>query len=258
MTEAFDLSMPWWQYVLRACVVYFVLLAMIRVSGKRTMGQFTSFDMLLIVLLGNAVQNALLGTDTSIGGGLLLAGTLMALNWVIGFLTARNDRIERALEGVPVVLARDGHVFHEVLRRELLTSLQALVPHDLGAFHWMQPSRHQIAAWYEPERRPLPSAHREFWRLIESHPLNGVLFAKPSRAWKNRLGSVEITTTKAMRVSIPSNQMIAKIAQQMPGIPCLSWMSGTSARSTRTRRAAQMPSAVETAKATASHSTMRA
>ncbi|RDZ26356.1 DUF421 domain-containing protein [Lysobacter silvisoli] len=121
MSEAFDLSMPWWQYVLRACVVYFVLLAMIRVSGKRTMGQFTSFDMLLIVLLGNAVQNALLGTDTSIGGGLLLAGTLMALNWGIGFVTARNDRIERALEGVPVVLARDGHVFHEVLRRELVS-----------------------------------------------------------------------------------------------------------------------------------------
>ncbi|ALN64892.1 putative transmembrane protein [Lysobacter antibioticus] len=121
MTDAFDLSMPWWQYLVRACIVYFVLLAMIRLSGKRTMGQFTSFDMLLIVLLGNAVQNALLGTDTSVGGGLILAATLMLLNWGVGYLAARNDRVERVLEGVPVVLARDGHVFRDVLRRELVS-----------------------------------------------------------------------------------------------------------------------------------------
>ncbi|MGO1000644.1 DUF421 domain-containing protein [Lysobacter sp. CA196] len=121
MSDAFDLSMPWWQYLVRACIVYFVLLAMIRLSGKRTMGQFTSFDMLLIVLLGNAVQNALLGTDTSVGGGLILAATLMLLNWGVGYLAARNDRIERVLEGVPVVLARDGHVFRDVLRRELVS-----------------------------------------------------------------------------------------------------------------------------------------
>jgi uncharacterized membrane protein YcaP (DUF421 family) len=121
MSDAFDLSMPWWQYLVRACIVYFVLLGMIRLSGKRTMGQFTSFDMLLIVLLGNAVQNALLGTDTSVGGGLILAGTLMLLNWGVGYVAARNDRIERVLEGVPVVLARDGHVFRDVLRRELVS-----------------------------------------------------------------------------------------------------------------------------------------
>jgi DNA-binding CsgD family transcriptional regulator len=72
----------------------------------------------------------------------------------------------------------------DVLRRQLLNSLQSLVPHDLGACHWMQPSRHEIAAWYEPQRRPLPVAHQEFWRLINEHPLNRVLFAQPSKAWK--------------------------------------------------------------------------
>ncbi|WP_064746559.1 DUF421 domain-containing protein [Lysobacter antibioticus] len=121
MSEAFDLSMPWWHYPLRACVVYFVLLALIRLSGKRTMGQFTSFDMLLIVLLGNAVQNALLGSDTSVGGGLLLAATLMALNWAVGYVAARSERAERLLEGEPVVLARHGRVLRQVLRRELVS-----------------------------------------------------------------------------------------------------------------------------------------
>jgi uncharacterized membrane protein YcaP (DUF421 family) len=121
MSDAFDLSMPWWHYLLRACVVYFVLLAMIRVSGKRSMGQFTSFDMLLVVLLGNAVQNALLGTDTTVGGGLILAATLIALNWGVGYVSSRSDRAERLFEGVPVVLARDGHVYREILKRELVS-----------------------------------------------------------------------------------------------------------------------------------------
>jgi uncharacterized membrane protein YcaP (DUF421 family) len=121
MSDAFDLSMPWWHYLLRACVVYFVLLAMIRVSGKRSMGQFTSFDMLLVVLLGNAVQNALLGADTTVGGGLILAATLIALNWGVGYVSSRSDRAERLFEGVPVVLARDGHVYREILKRELVS-----------------------------------------------------------------------------------------------------------------------------------------
>lgn len=121
LSGMFDLAMPWWQFVLRACVVYFVLLAMIRASGKRTMGQFTPFDMLLVVLLGNAVQNALLGSDTSVAGGLLLAATLIVLNWAVGLVSARSERIERMVEGSPVLLARDGEVYRHVLRRELIS-----------------------------------------------------------------------------------------------------------------------------------------
>jgi uncharacterized membrane protein YcaP (DUF421 family) len=119
--QMFDLSMPWWAFVLRACVVYFVLLGMIRLSGKRTMGQFTAFDMLLVVLLGNAVQNALLGSDNSVAGGLLLAATLIVLNGLVGMVSARSDRIEALVEGTPVLLAHDGKVYKDVLRRELVS-----------------------------------------------------------------------------------------------------------------------------------------
>ena len=119
--EMFELAMPWWEFVLRACIVYFILLTMIRASGKRTMGQFTPFDMLLVVLLGNAVQNALLGQDTSVGGGLLLALTLIALNWGVGFASARSRKVEAMIEGSPVLLARDRKVYKEVLRRELIS-----------------------------------------------------------------------------------------------------------------------------------------
>lgn len=121
LAALFDLAMPWWQFVLRACVVYFILLLLIRVSGKRSMGQFTPFDILLVVLLGNAVQNALLGSDTSIAGGLLLALTLIALNWLVGFVSSRSEKVEAMLEGSPVLLARDGEVYREVLRKELIS-----------------------------------------------------------------------------------------------------------------------------------------
>ena len=121
MTELFTLSMPWWEFVLRAAAVYVVLMVLIRLSGKRTMGQFTPFDMLLIVLLGNAVQNSLLGKDTSLPGGLLLATVLIALNWCVAFVTSRSQRVERLVEGVPVVLARDGKLFRSVLRREMVS-----------------------------------------------------------------------------------------------------------------------------------------
>ena len=117
----FDLAMPWWQFVLRACVVYFILLLMVRVSGKRSMGQFTPFDILLVVLLGNAVQNALLGSDTSVAGGMLLAATLIALNWVVGFFSSRSEKVEAMIEGSPVLLARDGEVYRTVLRKELIS-----------------------------------------------------------------------------------------------------------------------------------------
>jgi len=121
MSDLFELSMPWWEFVLRAAVVYVVLLTLIRLSGKRTMGQFTPFDVLLIVLLGTAVQNSLIGNDTSLGGGLLLAAVLIALNWCVAFVTSHSQRAERIVEGVPVVLARDGQLYRSVLRRELVS-----------------------------------------------------------------------------------------------------------------------------------------
>ena len=122
MSDMFALAMPWWEFILRAVVVYAVVLGMVRLSGKRALGQITPFDVLLIVLLGNAVQNALLGQDTSLAGGLLLAATLITLNYAVGWLATRSRRVERLVEGEPVLIARDGRLLDSVLRRELITS----------------------------------------------------------------------------------------------------------------------------------------
>ncbi len=121
MSALFELAMPWWEFVLRAAVVYVAVLVLVRLSGKRTIGQFTPFDMLLLVLLGTAVQNSLIGEDVSLLGGLILATTLIGLNYLVGFVTSRSARADRFIEGVPVVLARDGKLFERVMKKELLS-----------------------------------------------------------------------------------------------------------------------------------------
>lgn len=121
MSELWELKIPWWEIVLRASVVYFVMLALLRLSGKRTVGQFTPFDLLVLVLLGDAVQGSMIAGDESLGGGLILATTLLAWNRLVGFVTARSDAVEELVEGNAVVLARNGEVFHDALRRTDLT-----------------------------------------------------------------------------------------------------------------------------------------
>src|SRR5690606_40804666 len=88
------MEVPWWEVVLRGVVVFAVLMALIRLSGKRTVGQFTPFDLLVLVLLGDAVQGSMIAGDESLQGGLLLAFTLLACNQLVGFATARSRRLE--------------------------------------------------------------------------------------------------------------------------------------------------------------------
>jgi len=122
--DLLDLAMPWWEFVLRAVAVYVGLLIMIRLAGKRTVGQFTPFDMVLLILLGNAVQNSLLGDDVSLPGGLLLAGTLIALNFAIGWITARSKRAQVLVEGRAVRIAENGRVDYQALRREAVSDTE--------------------------------------------------------------------------------------------------------------------------------------
>lgn len=117
MSDLFDLGMPWFEFIIRATAVYLVVFLLTRMSGKRSVGQHTPFDMLVIVLLGTAVQNSLIGEDTSLLGGLILAATLLLLNWLMGFATARSRRLHALTEGTPVMLAREGKVFWDQLRR---------------------------------------------------------------------------------------------------------------------------------------------
>jgi uncharacterized membrane protein YcaP (DUF421 family) len=112
-----DMILPWWQFPLRALLVFVALLAMLRLSGKRTLSEFTPFDLLLVVLLGEAVAGTLRGGDESIAGGLLLAAALILANWLVGFASARSRAVDRVIDGEPEVVASNGRLFEDRLRR---------------------------------------------------------------------------------------------------------------------------------------------
>ena len=121
MSDLLALSMPWYEIVLRGALVYIVLLSLLRLSGKRTVGQFTPFDLLLLVLLGDAVQGAMIGEENSVTGAVILVATLLSLNWLAGFLSSRSRRLDQLLEGSPVLLVRNGTMYEKALRRANLT-----------------------------------------------------------------------------------------------------------------------------------------
>ncbi len=113
----FDMNLPWWEFVVRGAVVYLVLLVMVRVSGRRTVGQFTPFDLLVVMLLSEAVSNSLTGGDQSLVGGLIIAAVLMALNMAMAFLSSRSKKMSDLLDGSEVLLGRNGKLFDKVIKR---------------------------------------------------------------------------------------------------------------------------------------------
>lgn len=116
-----NLAVPWWELVLRSTVVYGVLLGLIRLTGKRQIGQLAPFDLVLLLVLSNAVQNSMNGGDNSLTGGLISAATLIALNYTVGIATFRSKKMEALIEGRPQVLVHNGKLFEDVLARSQLT-----------------------------------------------------------------------------------------------------------------------------------------
>lgn len=112
-----DMDLPWWEFIVRGAVVYIALLAMVRLSGRRTVGQFTPFDLLVVMLLSEAVSNSLSGGDDSVPGGLIIAATLIVLNLTVGELAARSKRMSAILDGTAVLIGRDGKFFDKVMLR---------------------------------------------------------------------------------------------------------------------------------------------
>jgi uncharacterized membrane protein YcaP (DUF421 family) len=116
-----NLSLPWWEFAARGLITYVFMLVLLRLTGKRQVGQLAPFDLVLLLILSNAVQNAMNGGDNSVGGAMILAVTLVAANSAVGWLTAHNRTLERLIEGQAQVLIRNGHVDHNALRACQLT-----------------------------------------------------------------------------------------------------------------------------------------
>lgn len=122
-----NIAVPWWELVVRGVVVYAFLLILLRITGKRQVGQLAPFDLVLLLVLSNAVQNSMNAGDNSLVGGLLSATTLVGLNFLVGLMTYRSKRLEAIIEGRPQVLIHNGKLFEDVMARAKLTH------HELNA-----------------------------------------------------------------------------------------------------------------------------
>jgi len=103
--------------VFRAIAIYFALLVILRGSGQRSLAQITSFDFVLLLILGEATQQALIGNDFSLTTGVLLIVSLVGVDMTLSFLKQRSPRLERVIEGVPLVIVEEGRPLHERMHK---------------------------------------------------------------------------------------------------------------------------------------------
>jgi len=125
------------QIALRTGVIYFLVLIGIRLSGKREVGQMTPFDLTLLLLLSNSVQNAMTGPDTSLAGGAVAAATLLLLNYLVAELAGTNRRFRKLIQGQPSLLIHDGEVIAAHMAREHVSmdALEcAIREHGVGSY----------------------------------------------------------------------------------------------------------------------------
>jgi uncharacterized membrane protein YcaP (DUF421 family) len=114
----FEMGTDAWVIVVRSALVYLAVFGGLRLAGKRELGQMTVFDLVVVLLIANAVQNSMVGPDFSVQGGILAAVVLLALNRIVALLRLRSARWGRLVEGTPTVLVEDGQLIEPSLRRE--------------------------------------------------------------------------------------------------------------------------------------------
>jgi uncharacterized membrane protein YcaP (DUF421 family) len=123
----FNLTVPWWELIARAIATYVFMIVLLRMTGKRQVGQLAPFDLVLLLVLSNAVQNSINGGDNSLLGGFISAIALVAANYTTGYLTHRSKWLAGIVEGRPQVLIHNGRLYADVMHKEKVTQ------HELDA-----------------------------------------------------------------------------------------------------------------------------
>jgi uncharacterized membrane protein YcaP (DUF421 family) len=123
----FELNFPWWELLLRAVLVYFMVVLLLRFAGKRQVGQLTPFDLTLLLLISEGASNAIRADENSITGGAIVIAGMLAANSLVGRLGVFSKRFELLIEGKPQLLIRDGVVDYQAMRRESITRSELLI-----------------------------------------------------------------------------------------------------------------------------------
>jgi uncharacterized membrane protein YcaP (DUF421 family) len=120
-SHMFVLGVPVLEKILRAVIVYVFLIVGLRLAGKRELAQLNPFDLVVLLTLSNTVQNAIIGDDNSVTGGLIGCATLLLMNYLVARFLFAHERVDRFVEGEPDVLIDHGHIQENRLNKELLT-----------------------------------------------------------------------------------------------------------------------------------------
>jgi uncharacterized membrane protein YcaP (DUF421 family) len=133
LESMFHPQIPLLEKVLRPIIVYFFLIFLLRIFGKRELAQLNPFDLVVLLSLSNVVQNALIGNDNSVTGGIVGALSLLGINWLVVRFLYSSPKLDRIVEGTEQVLVLDGMVDRAALRKELMTEEELLaVVHRQG------------------------------------------------------------------------------------------------------------------------------
>lgn len=134
-SDIFALAVPVFEKILRPVIVYAALIVLLRIFGKRELAQLNPFDLVVLLSLSNTVQNAIIGNDNSVTGGLIGAISLLLVNYFVVRYLFRHRRLDQVIEGKPTVLIDQGRVLRKNLCRELMTNSELMtVLHRQGFF----------------------------------------------------------------------------------------------------------------------------
>jgi uncharacterized membrane protein YcaP (DUF421 family) len=154
----FHMPLPLAEKLIRPAIVYLALVVLLRLFGKRELAQLNPFDLVVLLSLSNTVQNAIIGDDNSVSGGIIGAFGLLAINWLVVRVLFRSARLTRLMEGRSTVLIRNGQIDNKALEHESLTREELLaVVHRQGFEHFhsvrcceLQPNGTFYIEPYEP------------------------------------------------------------------------------------------------------------
>jgi len=165
LQDMFHIPIPILEKILRPILVYIALIILIRIFGKRELAQLNPFDLVVLLSLSNTVQNAIIGDDNSLSGGVIGAFTLLAMNWLVIRLLYSSPRMSRMLGGVERTFITDGRVDNYALKKELLSREDLLtVIHRQGFENFDEIARCVLepnGAFYIEARKPSPEEDRQ-------------------------------------------------------------------------------------------------
>jgi uncharacterized membrane protein YcaP (DUF421 family) len=176
-THMFALNLPLVEKILRPAIVYAFLVIMLRVFGKRELAQLNPFDLVVLLSVSNTVQNAIIGDDNSVTGGLVGAFTLFAVNYLVVRFLFKHRRLDEILEGTPTSLVEDGKLCHAGLAKELLSESELLTVAHRQGFTNLDEVQHCTlepgGAFYFEAKEPRPHERHHAELMKHLHELRG-------------------------------------------------------------------------------------